>query len=584
AGLWWPTAVLHLRDPMRYLPWGEAHRAAQARLDDGVDPGDPPAERYRRFNALAEQLRQRHALHPLQLPTLLASPLPAISPEFSGFPPQCFRLLSELSANNQRTWMEVHRNRFQYFVREPLVELARVLSEQYVTPLLNIRQGWNLDTTRCLTRMIKNNRGRGGRYATTHGITFARPGRRGAKLVVRLDASGVSFGFVAGTDRERLRQAVAADPEPFAASGLPLDWLQADRPVWLQHLAAQDPLVASPALLERILETFNQLLPFLAVCVSSDAPAGSQPGISPPAAQSLWSKRYDVAAFLAETGLPATWLQQVRELLRWKRQLILQGVPGTGKTHIARCLARLLTAGNTEAVCVLQFHPGYSYEEFIEGIKIRSEPRQADGSTQISYPVEEGILLRVATRAAEQPSQPYVLILDEINRGNLPRIFGECLYLLEYRDQAVELPYSRRWFRLPPNLYLIGTMNPADRSIAPLDQALRRRFSFVEIGPDEQVLTAWLAAHPPVGGPALASRIVFLFRRLNERLRQDLGPHAQIGHSHFMVPGLDEAGVRLIWRHHVRPLLEEWYAGRPERVVALEALLDKPPRPTKSSA
>ena len=578
AGLWWPAAVLHLRDPLRYLPWSEAHRHAQARLDDGVVAGDPPAEQYRRFNALAEHVRQKHALHPLLVPSVLASvTLPACEPEFRGFAPETFRLLSELSANNQRVWMAAHRNHYRFFVREPLRELARGLAEQFLTPFLHKPRGGKRDIRCRLTRAVRTHAGQGETYATTYCIHIAGPGRHAPHLFVRLQASGVSFGLDAGCQGKRLRQAVAAQPQRFAASGLPLEWVQSPRPVWSRHLAADDPMVCTSALLDGILETYHQLLPFLVACLSPEDEGALLP------AGTARAPHYDTAAFLAETGLAPAWLQQVRELLRWKRQLILQGVPGTGKTHVARCLGRLLTGGEPAALCVLQFHPGYSYEEFIEGIKIRSEPREVDGTPQISYPVEEGILLRFAGRAATQPSQPHVLILDEINRGNLPRIFGECLYLLEYRDQAVELPYSRRMFRLPPNLYLIGTMNPADRSIAPLDQALRRRFSFVEIAPDEQLLSAWLAAHPPAGGPALASRIVFLFRRLNERLRQDLGPQAQIGHSHFMVPDIDEAGLRLIWRHHVQPLLQEFYAGSPERAAALEALLEKPLRPARSS-
>jgi hypothetical protein len=177
-----------------------------------------------------------------------------------------------------------------------------------------------------------------------------------------------------------------------------------------------------------------------------------------------------------------------------------------------------------------------------------------------------------------------VLIIDEINRGNLPRIFGELLFLLEYRDQAVGLPYSRKSFRLPTNLYLIGTMNAADRSTVGIDQALRRRFSFLEMQPDAGVLAAWLRDHPPSAGDDFAQTIVALFEGLNLRLREDLGPRHQIGHSYFMVPNLDETRLRIVWKHHIMPLLDEYLAGQPSRLERydLERLLKGPRRRGRS--
>src|SRR5262249_55070592 len=151
---------------------------------------------------------------------------------------------------------------------------------------------------------------------------------------------------------------------------------------------------------------------------------------------------YTTADFLRATHLDTGWLDRARGLLELKKQLILQGVPGTGKTHVARCLAKLITQGRDECVRLVQFHPAYTYEEFVEGIKVRTV--EVEGRQQPTYPVEEGLLCAFAEQAAAFPAKPHVLIADEINRGNLPRIFGELLYLLEYREQAVVLPYSRR--------------------------------------------------------------------------------------------------------------------------------------------
>jgi 5-methylcytosine-specific restriction endonuclease McrBC GTP-binding regulatory subunit McrB len=284
--------------------------------------------------------------------------------------------------------------------------------------------------------------------------------------------------------------------------------------------------------------------------------------------------------FQRATFLGSDWLRRARSLLDLKRQLILQGVPGTGKTHVARSLARLLTGGRDEAVRLVQFHPAYSYEEFVEGIKVRSVA--VDGRHDVTYPVEDGLLCAFAAEAERHPSEPFVLVIDEINRGNLPRIFGELLYLLEYREQEVGLPYSRRSFRLPANLYLLATMNAADRSVAVVDQALRRRFSFLEMPPDAGVLAAWLTAHVPAAGNAFADQVLALFERLNARLRADLGPQGQIGHSYFMVPALDEARLRMVWQHHIRPLLEGHFVGQLGRMEGyeLDVLLGGDPRRT----
>ncbi|MFO0810900.1 MAG: AAA family ATPase, partial [Gemmataceae bacterium] len=196
-------------------------------------------------------------------------------------------------------------------------------------------------------------------------------------------------------------------------------------------------------------------------------------------------------------------------------------------------------------------------------------------------------LLAFASEAASRPAEPFVLIVDEINRGNLPRVFGELLYLLEYRDQVATLPYSRREFRLPPNLVLLGTMNAADRSVAHVDQALRRRFSFLEMPPDARVLAEWLTAHPPAGGDGFAAAVVRLFETLNDRLRADLGPDRQVGHSYFMTPGLDIATLRAVWDHQVSPLFADYFAAQPARLAAYaldDLLAGKPARQPRPKA
>jgi uncharacterized protein (DUF2461 family) len=619
AGLWLPAAVLHLRDPQRWYPWNAEVRRGWAALDDAPGHGEPAALRYRLFTEGAAMLRARHGLHPLEVPELLAA-LGAEESEaeagpeqrsvFGGFCADTFHFLGELAHNNRRPWMEGQRPRYRFAVREPIIELCRALAERYVGPVLGGVYGWDLDTAarngRALTSVCKNAFGRAEPYNTALWVAFARrseSGPRGSvQFFVRLDPAGLRFGLRLGRKaREaarRLRRnldehaeqlyralhergALAAcdftseeDPDsriPIAGPDDLRTWAQGRSLVAGRRLPADAAALGTDELVGDVMLTFERLVPVYA-CAAAEDPADGLAHCVHGGAE------FTEEDFRRSTYLGGDWLRRARHLLELKRQLILQGVPGTGKTHVARCLARLLTAGRDGAVRLVQFHPAYSYEEFVEGIKVRSVA--VEGRYDVTYPVEDGLLCAFAAEAARRPADPFVLVIDEINRGNLPRVFGELLYLLEYRDHAVDLPCSRRSFRLPSNLYLLATMNVADRSVALVDQALRRRFSFLDMAPDAGVLAYWLSTHPPAAGPAFAATVVALFERLNGRLRADLGPQGQVGHSYFMVEGLDEARLRVVWQHHVRPLLEEHFAARPERLAAydLDSLLGAGPR------
>jgi len=619
AGLWLPPAVLHLRDPQGYPPWSEALRTGYATVEDAVATGRP-ADDYAVYREGVAWLREHLTLHPLEVPAVLLALAPDETPRgesghvpFAGFGADTFAFLAELAGHNDLAWMAGQRTRYRFGVRQPLVELCQALVARYVGPVLCGRQGWAIDTDatpgHALTSIRRNAYGKGEPYTTTLWITFRPPGPRGQRpqLFVRLDPSGVRFGLRVGKDgRDALtrlrtnltrhgRWVFAALESRGALTGS--TWGIADKPggepptthdallAWAKgksceagwSLSADDPLLLGEGLVGEVLLAFDRLLPLVAAAFEDDAEATlNRLGVARPEAGA-----YTPADFLRATYLDAGWLDRARGLLELKKQLILQGVPGTGKTHVARCLARVLTHGRDECVRLVQFHPAYTYEEFVEGIKVRTV--EVNGRHEATYPIEEGLLCAFADQAAAFPAKPHVLVIDEINRGNLPRIFGELLYLLEYREQAVVLPYSRRRFQLPANLYLLGTMNAADRSVALVDQALRRRFSFLDMAPDGDVLAAWFRSHPPADA-AFAGRVLDLFDKLNAKLAFELGPTALIGHSVFMVPKLDADKLGLVWSHHVLPLVQEHVAGRADRLeaFALERVEREPRRKTAS--
>ncbi len=248
-----------------------------------------------------------------------------------------------------------------------------------------------------------------------------------------------------------------------------------------------------------------------------------------------------------ELLLPVEFLNEIETLLKDKKQVIFQGPPGTGKTYVAQKLAQRL-AGSKNRVTLVQFHPSYAYEDFVEGYR----PTLKEGLA--TFELRKGPLRRAAEQARNDSGADHFLIIDEINRGNLAKIFGELYFLLEYRDEPVDLLYSEEPFSLPKNLYIIGTMNTADRSIALVDLALRRRFYFKMFHPDDEpiksVLGKWLKANAP--DMAWVADVV---ERVNELLKDDR--HAAIGPSYFMQDKLDEGKVKRIWEHSVLPYIEE---------------------------
>jgi len=299
----------------------------------------------------------------------------------------------------------------------------------------------------------------------------------------------------------------------------------------------------------------------------------------PAAAYAAGPPPYTKADALAELFSTAAELDAALAGLRRRRALLLQGPPGTGKTYLARRLAWLLLGAQDESrVELVQFHPSYGYEDFMLGF--RPGPKG-------QFQLVPGVLPLLCQRAAQDPEQLYFLLIDELNRGNVARIFGEFLLLLEPGQRgpahALRLPYAPpeapRFF-VPENLYVIGTLNLADRSLAPLDYALRRRFAFVGMTPQlgaplRQLLTASQVPAPLIA--LLAERMA----ALNHVIAADpeLGPDFEIGHSYFCAPPTQpaeaSAWLRLIFEQEIGPLLADYWREQPDKATAqLRRLLE----------
>lgn len=269
-----------------------------------------------------------------------------------------------------------------------------------------------------------------------------------------------------------------------------------------------------------------------------------------------------IEALAKACSLPVEQVEEWASLLSGrKRQAVFYGPPGTGKTHVARLLAAHL-AGDPHRVRMVQFHPSYSYEDFIEGLR----PDVSGTSGQLSYTVRPGLFLDLCETAAADPGHVYALVVDELNRADLGSVLGELMMLLEYREDAtVRLPYSQRELTVPRNLVLLATMNTADRSLALVDFAMRRRFHAIELRPNRSVLSRYLNERygDEASGPALA---------FFDLVQTAVGPASAFapGHSYWMVddPGAPE--LERVWKYEVKPYLEEFWFESPDRVTKLD--------------
>jgi 5-methylcytosine-specific restriction endonuclease McrBC GTP-binding regulatory subunit McrB len=263
-------------------------------------------------------------------------------------------------------------------------------------------------------------------------------------------------------------------------------------------------------------------------------------------------------------------MNEYKELLEKKFQLILYGSPGTGKTRLAKQIANYIVSEETgeeedgkvkitdnERIKLIQFHPSYNYEDFIRGIVAKTV------GEKIAYETMDKILLKMANKAKQDKDNKYILIIDEINRANLSAVLGELIYGLEYRKEEIDCMYpdnkNNTKISIPKNLYIIGTMNTADRSVGTIDYAIRRRFAFAQVLSDENVLVNFK------DGKKLFNYVKDIFvNNENEKEksyeRNYLSPEfnyydVMIGHSYFMS---NDKELQMKLEYEIKPILVEY--------------------------
>jgi len=493
-------------------------------------------------------------------------------------------LLAAMTAEPTKSFYAAHKEELAEHVQEPVKSLLLEVGER-VQPALRD----TLETEKRLFSIFpKNDFGKGGAWPYYWGAFYPVGGKKtqGCQLYVTLGDGGFSYGFSIGDyaseDRKRFTRNVGDSRDALVVAlvdtinapdfdlGSENETLGGDATMipdgldlasWLADVGKVGPqarvvvpwheLLATEReqLVQDVVRAFDRLFPLVLLCTLDDPmPAindyletagGETGGVAEP------NPPYSLDDLVAETSLPKKNLEAWLRAIDRKGQAILYGPPGTGKTYVAERLAKHLVAGGTGTAELVQFHPAYAYEDFMQGMR----PKARDGGG-LDYPIMDGRFKQFCDQARGRDGLS-VLIIDEVNRANLARVFGELMYLLEYRDKSIPLAAGGR-FSIPANVRLIGTMNTADRSIALVDHALRRRFAFLPLYPDYRMLTDY---HAKNGGGYDPAKLVDVLKDLNRKIGDH---HYEVGTSFFMRPDIADQ-LPDVWSMEIEPYLEEYF-------------------------
>jgi hypothetical protein len=520
------------------------------------------------------------------------------------FSEEAFVLLQGLMETPTKQYHDQHRDELKAQVVEPFKRLLVKIADR-----LPVRMKKQLETEdRLFSRLLKNDYGKGGAWPFYWGAFYPKGGKKtkGPQLYAWINGERVECGFTFGNyDEEsfdlltrglfslqrdarsevekRVLQArfhVGPRSSPRRADSLGHfdDYLrfvkEADEGFTVRRIMLRQEVIGMPAraLESAVLEAFTTLFPIFELANGNEpselgrdfdvaVPVGDA-GISElqvsvaeasSEAEPLVKPAYTIDDLIAETGFERDDVQGWLRILRRKKQIVLQGPPGTGKTYLALRMASHLVAGSRGILQTVQFHPAYAYEDFMQGL------RPTPATVGISFRLEEGRFLRFCREARRVFPDPAVLIIDEINRANLAHVFGELMLLLEYRDREIPLAAGGVPFRIPENVFIIGTMNTADRSIARMDHALRRRFSFIRLRPNYDVLRGHLETHG-----FKAESLLKTLRDVNDLIDD---PNYQLGISYFLRQDGDlRSHLADIWLCEIEPYLEEYFYDQPDKV------------------
>ena len=516
-----------------------------------------------------------------------------------AFSREAFDLLAGLAAQPTREYYLSRKQQFVDFVEGPFQALLHQVVAALSPPITEA-----METERNLfSRIPKNDWGRGGAWPFYWGALYPKGGRRveDAQLFLGLHPSRLTFGFYIGEYGSEQRQRFVRNCKshheelknllaPLAEEGR-MVWGSApddagdsgvhegprESPTfgeWLRTVGDQEARggawipkgdvlkVVQEELAARIARAFQLLFPLVLLATWDDPLPKLRQYLEGDEAPEE-SPIYPLEAVAADTGLSQDLLESWVRAIERKKQAVVFGPPGTGKTFVAQRLARHLVGGSAGFIDLVQFHPSYAYEDFMQGIRPQ---RRADG--QLDYQLVPGRFLDFCARARTVPGR-CVLIIDEINRAKLSSVFGELMFLMEYRDQTIPLA-GRTVFGVPPNVRIIGTMNTADRSIALVDHALRRRFAFLLLAPNFDVLRSY---HKRINPDFNVESLIVAIEGVNKAIAN---PDYEVGITYFIRESI-ETEIEDIWRMEIEPYLREYFFDRQDKVEAFrwEAIREK---------